>query len=371
MKLLRLFTGPREMAIDVAKSQNSLAIELPDFDRRVADGTLRQLVERLFRAPCVEAVLVGVTGRSVVVEFNAPPTTADAALHEMAAALRQPPRPGDCWNNAADLNGSRRGAAVALATVRDGKGLRTMKLRREGRGALEVELPAIHNRQPLARALADQVEGYEGVRKARCVAPQSLMRIAYDELTLTNGRLLTAINHSLSTLLDRPEPSQSAPLLATGAARLGYLALGGGCLVMSGLGLVLPGLPTVPFVLATSYFFVRSSPRLDRRLRQSRVFGQMLRDWDEHGGIRPRAKFMAIAFSLSLSTVMVLVLQPTLGTLVLIAIGTGIGITFILRMPTVHEPAALEAPRRLSLPNAGQRLRLLISGPSPGLEGIA
>jgi uncharacterized membrane protein YbaN (DUF454 family) len=197
------------------------------------------------------------------------------------------------------------------------------------------------------------------------------MRVAYDEVTVTTGRLLAAIHRSLTTLLDSPESLDTAPLLARGAARLGYLAAGGGCLVLSGLGLVLPGLPTVPFVLATSYFFVRSSPRLDRQLRQSRIFGQMLRDWDEHGGIRPHAKLSAIAFSLSLSTVMVLVMQPTLGTFVLIAIGTGIGIAFILRMPTVNLPAENPAPRRLRLHDAGQRLRLLFSGPTPGLEGSA
>ncbi|MGD9647356.1 MAG: YbaN family protein [Pirellulales bacterium] len=371
MNLLRLFTGPREVAIDVAKSRDSLSIELPDFDRRVGDGTLRQLVERLFRVPCVEAVLVGVPQRSIVVEFDPRQSSTDAALQEMAAALRQSTATGDSWAEGSQLNGASRGATLAMATVRNTHGLTTIKVHRAGHGTLEVELPAIHNRRPLAQALAVQVEGVDGVRRARCVAPQSLMRIAFDELKLTKGRLLASVNRSLTELLDNPESVDTTPPLATGATRLSYLALGGGCLFMSGLGLVLPGLPTVPFVLATSYFFIRSSPRLDRRLRESQLFGQMLRDWDECGGIRPRAKRSAILFSLSLSTVMVLVLQPSLGTFVLICVGTGIGISFILRMPTVHLPEEAPPSRAISLPEAGQRLRLLFWQPTPAIEGTS
>ena len=39
--------------------------------------------------------------------------------------------------------------------------------------------------------------------------------------------------------------------------RLGNLAAAGGRFVMSGVGLVTPGIPTVPFVLATSYFLAK------------------------------------------------------------------------------------------------------------------
>jgi len=370
MKFLRLFTGPREVEIEVSKSRDSVSIELPDFDRRVADGTIRQLVERLFQAPCVEAVFVGVAERHVVVEFAPHRAGPGEALTAMAAALQRPVCSNGFQKDIGRLLQSARGAAARLATVRDAHGLRTVRLRRERRGALEVELTAIHNRRPLALALASEVQQLPGVRSVTCVPTQSLVRIAYDD-KLSKGRLITAVAHDLTSLLENPEPTAIAPRLAAGATRMGYLALGGGCFVMSLLGLVVPGLPTVPFVLATSYFFVRSSPRLDRRLRGSSVFGPLLNDWEQYGGIRPQAKLIAVAFSLSLSAVMVLVMQPSLGTLALIALGTGIGITFVLRMPTVREPAELEAPRRLRLADASQRLRLLLAGPTPGLEGTA
>lgn len=370
MKFLRLFTGPRDVEIEVSKSRNSVSIELPDFDRRVADGTLREMVERLFQATVVEAVFVGLAERNIVVEFDSSRAAPSEALTAMAAALLQPVCSNGFQKDMSRLLNSARGAATRLATVRDGHGLRTVRMRRERRGALDIELTAIHNRRPLAQALATEVRQLPGVRSVTCVPTQSLVRIAYDE-QLSRGRLITAVTHDLATLLENPQPKALPPRLAAGATRLGYLALGGGCFVMSLLGMVVPGLPTVPFVLATSYFFVRSSPRLDRRLRDSRFFGAMLNDWDEYGGIRPQAKVVAVLFSLSLSVVMIVVMQPSLGTLALIAVGTGIGITFVLRMPTVREPAELEAPRRLRLADASQRLRLLLVGPPVGIEGTA
>jgi uncharacterized membrane protein YbaN (DUF454 family) len=308
--------------------------------------------------------------RSVVVEFDPSRAGPSEALNAMSAALLQPVHSNGFQKDMSRLLNMARGAAARLATVRDAKGLRTLRLRRERRGAIELELTAIHNRRPLAQALASEVQQLPGVRSVTCVPTQALVRIAYDD-QLSKGRLITAVTQDLATLLENPEPKALVPRLAAGATRLGYLALGGGCFVMSLLGMVVPGLPTVPFVLATSYFFVRSSPRLDSRLRGSRFFGSMLNDWDQYGGIRPQAKFMAVIFSLSLSAVMIVVMQPSLGTLALIALGTGIGITFVLRMPTVREPAELEAPRRLRLTEASQRLRLLLAGPTVGLEGTA
>ena len=48
------------------------------------------------------------------------------------------------------------------------------------------------------------------------------------------------------------------------------LAAAGGCFVMSIVGVITPGIPTVPFVLATGYFLARSSPGLHQRFRNSR-----------------------------------------------------------------------------------------------------
>ena len=89
----------------------------------------------------------------------------------------------------------------------------------------------------------------------------------------------------------RPEP---APKLATGPRRLLFLVGGLICVSLAYLGAILPGLPTTPWVLLASYFFARSSPRLERWLKRSPIFGRLLHDWHTHQGIRRPVKVVAV-----------------------------------------------------------------------------
>ncbi len=86
-----------------------------------------------------------------------------------------------------------------------------------------------------------------------------------------------------------------APKMATGWKRLLYLAGAGITFGLAILGALLPGLPTTPFLLLTSYCLLRSSRRLHEKLLQSRVFGGLLRDWHTHRGVRPGVKTKSLA----------------------------------------------------------------------------
>src|SRR3546814_13691343 len=66
---------------------------------------------------------------------------------------------------------------------------------------------------------------------------------------------------------------------------LAYASLGLGL-----VGVVVPGLPTVPFVLLSAYAAARGSERLHRWLLAPRVFGPMIVGWQVHGAVRRRAK---------------------------------------------------------------------------------
>lgn len=59
------------------------------------------------------------------------------------------------------------------------------------------------------------------------------------------------------------------------------------------LGVVLPLLPTVPFILVAAFFFARSSERLHNWLLTHPQFGPMITDWQTNGAIRPRVKRLA------------------------------------------------------------------------------
>lgn len=128
---------------------------------------------------------------------------------------------------------------------------------------------------------------------------------------------------------------QSVPELRTGWRRLGLVVLGLALVGMGYLGVLVPGLPATPFLLAASYCFVRSSPRLHRWLRRSPVLGRVLHDWEVHRGIRRPVKIFAIVLvvavvssSIVFSSLPVWV-KVTFGCLALI------GITVILCVPTV------------------------------------
>jgi uncharacterized membrane protein YbaN (DUF454 family) len=73
-----------------------------------------------------------------------------------------------------------------------------------------------------------------------------------------------------------------------------YLVGGLVCVGLAYLGAILPGLPTTPWVLLASYCFGKSSPRLERWLKRSPVFGKLVRDWEEHRGIRRPVKVFAV-----------------------------------------------------------------------------
>lgn len=72
-----------------------------------------------------------------------------------------------------------------------------------------------------------------------------------------------------------------------------WLALGFLALALGAAGVVLPLLPTVPFLLLAAFSFARSSDRLHQWLLNHRVFGPLIQRWEERGAIGRRAKLMA------------------------------------------------------------------------------
>lgn len=77
-------------------------------------------------------------------------------------------------------------------------------------------------------------------------------------------------------------------------ARLAWATLGSVALVVGAVGVVLPVLPTTPFVILAAFAFAKGSPRLARWLEQSATFGPIIADWRANGAIRPRYKIAAI-----------------------------------------------------------------------------
>lgn len=63
-----------------------------------------------------------------------------------------------------------------------------------------------------------------------------------------------------------------------------YLLLGVLALGLAYVGAVMPGIPTLPFVLLAAACFMRSSPHMHKWLLQHRWFGRMATDFHERRG---------------------------------------------------------------------------------------
>lgn len=129
--------------------------------------------------------------------------------------------------------------------------------------------------------------------------------------------------------------SEGSPVKPRLLRRLLYLTLAALFFVLGLLGVLLPGLPATPFFLLTSYFLVRSFPSLNERLLRSPMIGPLLRDWQDHRGIRPHVKVKAVGL-----IVVALGLSALFGgfdwPLLALVLGLGcVGIGVVLKLPTV------------------------------------
>lgn len=101
--------------------------------------------------------------------------------------------------------------------------------------------------------------------------------------------------------------------------------LGLACVGLALVGVVLPLLPTVPFLLLAAFFFARSSERLHYWLLSHSTFGPLIDDWHSRGAIRPRAKRIA-----TLSIILVVAVSIILGLNLAVLVFQGVVLSCVL-----------------------------------------
>jgi uncharacterized membrane protein YbaN (DUF454 family) len=146
------------------------------------------------------------------------------------------------------------------------------------------------------------------------------------------------------TAVDRP-PRTATPDEKRHArpVRAIFVVLGTVFLGLGALGLVLPVVPTTPFVLLAAACYLRASERLHRRLVTSRTFGPTIIAWQEHGAIPPRAKAVAIALiALTFGFSILFVVEPPLIRAGMAAFALAL-VVWLARRPS--PPAAPVPPR--------------------------
>lgn len=111
-------------------------------------------------------------------------------------------------------------------------------------------------------------------------------------------------------------------------------AAGSLSLILGLIGVVLPGLPTTPFILLAAACYAKASPRLHTYLLNHRLTGPLLRDWETHRSLTRRTKTIAVVSMLVMVSFSIWSFRHRwIAQAVLVALGA-IGAWVVLRIPT-------------------------------------
>jgi len=113
-------------------------------------------------------------------------------------------------------------------------------------------------------------------------------------------------------------------------------------LVLGAIGIVLPGLPTTPFVLLAAACFASGNPRIYGWLQRNRIFGPYLENYRTKQGVKKSWKIKSIA-SLWITLAISMIILRTVWIYILLSI-IGVCVTVhLLRIKTKAEPNKSEA----------------------------
>jgi uncharacterized membrane protein YbaN (DUF454 family) len=205
---------------------------------------------------------------------------------------------------------------------------------------------AAHNllQLPGVRSITIDGERQQAIVRMRSRRPSTnavaeIPTSVFHELAL-NEEAVHPADASIVSWVDARDQSWSFISLPAGARGLNrwlLLAAAAAALALGLLGVVLPGLPTTPFVLVASYCLLRSSPRLHERLLHSKLFGGVLRDWHLHRGLCPHVRYKATAvIALVLAASLLLTSLPLLAKVFILAVAAA-GIAYVWRLPSVAD----------------------------------
>jgi uncharacterized membrane protein YbaN (DUF454 family) len=106
---------------------------------------------------------------------------------------------------------------------------------------------------------------------------------------------------------------------------------------MAWVGLLVPGIPTVPFVILTAYLASKASPRFHQRLMESRTFGPMMKDWNEHHAIRPQVRTQAVVATLVIVAISLLIVPPSPTLYAVMAVMFVVSMVVVFSIPVLKE----------------------------------
>lgn len=113
-----------------------------------------------------------------------------------------------------------------------------------------------------------------------------------------------------------------------------FFSLGLIFVAIGGLGVILPVLPTTPFMLLALWCFARSSQTFHDWLFHHKIFGPPLQRWEQHRVIPLGAKIFALTSMTASAIYVLLVPRPPLYASAMMLAFMGYGAYFILTKPS-------------------------------------
>jgi len=102
--------------------------------------------------------------------------------------------------------------------------------------------------------------------------------------------------------------------------RFGWLLLGWAAVVVGGIGVVVPGLPTTGFFVLAAACFAKSSPRFEQWVLGLPHVGPLVRSYRAGNGMPRKAKITAVAMMMTACTISaVVVASPVVSPLIVAA----------------------------------------------------
>ena len=114
--------------------------------------------------------------------------------------------------------------------------------------------------------------------------------------------------------------------------RILWLFVGLSSVTLGAIGVVVPLLPTTPFLLLAAFAFARSSSRLQTWLHEHPKFGPLIDNWQQHGSIDRKSKTVSMIVIVLTPVITFFVGVPT-WALVTQVVVLACSATFILTRP--------------------------------------
>ena len=110
------------------------------------------------------------------------------------------------------------------------------------------------------------------------------------------------------------------------------ILLGWFFVMLGAIGVVLPILPTTPFLILALALFAKSSPHFYQMLLNNRWFGKILKQWEESKTVSRPIKFRASLLILASFSISISLLQGKIGLQIILLVVAVVFLIFIWKL---------------------------------------